>query len=56
MIDVDAVAAVTKFLQTHLLYWLEILNLINEINIASQALRLIQIWVRVSLLTAISTL
>jgi hypothetical protein len=37
-IDVETVGAVNDFLQTRLLYWLEVLSLIKELNIASEAL------------------
>ena len=52
-IDVDTVEAVKKNLQARLLYWLEVLSLLKEINIASQALMSIQKRVRVSPLIAI---
>jgi hypothetical protein len=38
--DVEVMESVKYFLHTHLLYWLEVLSLIKEVNIASQVLML----------------
>jgi len=47
-VDVDAVEAVKHFLHTHLLYWLEVLSLQKEVNIASQVLMSARKWIGVS--------
>jgi hypothetical protein len=53
-IDVEVVESVKDFLHTHLLYWLEVLSLIKEVNIASQMLMLIGTFIRVSASVALS--
>jgi hypothetical protein len=45
----DILAAVQFLMHTQLLYWLEVMSLIKEVNIASQALLFVSNWVRVRL-------
>jgi hypothetical protein len=45
----DILAAVQFLMHTQLLYWLEVMSLIKEVNIASQALLFISNWIRVRL-------
>jgi hypothetical protein len=44
----EVVKAVSSFMYTHLLHWLEILSLIKEVNIASQVLMSVRKWIGVS--------
>ena len=50
IVDIGLINSAHEFMHTHLLHWLEVLSLINEANIAPQAL----IWVQKSF--AVSTL
>jgi hypothetical protein len=54
IIDMDALDIVKRFLQDHLLYWLEVLSLIKEVNIASRALASIRQLIGVSICAVLS--
>ena len=49
IIDMATIDIVKRFLQSHILYWLEVLSLIKEVNIASRALTSIHQLIGVSI-------
>ena len=48
MVDTQLLCAVKDFMETRLLFWLEVLSLVKKINIASKALQLAYEWSAVS--------